>query len=83
MRPHRDRMIAVMAEPEVVLGRLQASRGDGRTLQQLNDQEFSEVRFAIYNMARYRVDNRGDVDAHARELATFISRMMEAAGPRR
>jgi dephospho-CoA kinase len=79
MREHRERTIAVMAQPEVVLARLQASRQDGRTLAELNAQEFSPVRRAIYDIARYRVDNSGDADTHARELAHFIARIMNTS----
>jgi dephospho-CoA kinase len=80
MRPHRERMIAVMAEPGVVLGRLRKSRQDARTLEGLKDQEFSSVRQEIYDMAQHRVDNSGDIDKHARQLADFIRCVMAPTG---
>ena len=79
MHPHREGMITVMAAPEVVLGRLQASRRDGRTLEGFIAQEFSAPRFAIYDMASHCVDNSGDVDVPARGIAGFISHLMDAA----
>jgi dephospho-CoA kinase len=80
MRPHRDHALAVMAEPGVVLGRLRKSRQDARTLEGLKDQEFSSVRQEIYDMAQHRVDNSGDIDKHARQLADFIRCVMAPTG---
>jgi dephospho-CoA kinase len=71
---YRERMIAVMAEPNVVLSRLVRGRADTRTLEQLTAQEFSSARRAIYDMAPDRLDNNGDIEGRVFELTALLSR---------
>jgi shikimate kinase len=49
-------LIALLAPPEVVYARIRQARGDGRTLEQYKDQEFSKARKALYQQAVYTIN---------------------------
>lgn len=71
---HRDRMIVVMAPPDIVY-----ARHPGRGRDEFMETEYGQARMLIYEMARFKLNISDDIEADQRRLAGFISEALVSA----